>query len=127
VAERLTAPPGRKARGILTVLIELLGAARIVKRVGTEAFYPPPKVESAIIEIDVRSRELETADVERIMKVVKFGFSKRRAQLKNVFKKYPSAQSGVSLLASAGINGTLRAEDLTADDWRKLAKFISDK
>lgn len=127
VAERLTAPVGSADRGILTVLIELLGSARLVARVAPSSFYPQPKVESAIIRIGVGRWALGVGDVERVMRVVKAGFAKRRAQIRNALKLGLNMNSDdiSRILATSNIDPSLRAEALTVDDWQKLTKSIA--
>lgn len=139
VAERLTAPPGDSNRGILTVLIELMGSAEIIALVPPTAFHPAPKVESAIIRIGItRPTEcrsfgqgdlelgLRGEKVEKVMRVVKAGFAKKRAQIKNSFKLSLGLSSSAvdKWLAEAKIDPTLRAEDLTVENWQRLAQTL---
>jgi len=124
VAERLTAPVGSAERGILTVLIEMLGSARLVARVSPASFYPSPKVESAIIRLDVRRQSLDVGDAEKTMRGVKAGFSKRRAQIRNALKLglKLDATAVNRILTKSNIDPTLRAEDLTVNDWQTLTR-----
>lgn len=124
VAERLTAPVGSAERGMLTVLIELMGSALIIQNVPPSAFWPSPKVDSAVIRIVVKR---QTTDVEQIMKVVKAGFAKRRAQIRNALKLglKLDAYDTNRILASSNIDPSLRAEALTVEDWQNLAKSIA--
>jgi 16S rRNA (adenine1518-N6/adenine1519-N6)-dimethyltransferase len=126
VAERLTARPGDSRRGILTVLIELTGSAKIIALVPQTAFYPAPQVESAIIKIDVRCQSLDVGDTEQIMRVVKAGFAKKRAQIKNSLKLSLGLSSLAvdKWLADAKIDPTKRAEDLHVTDWQRLAQTL---
>jgi len=124
VAERLTAPVGSSKRGILTVLIEMLGSARLVARVSPASFYPSPKVESAVIRIDIGRQTSDVEETEKVMRVVKAGFSKRRAQIRNALKlglKLDVADVN-RILSESNIDPTLRAEDLTANNWQVLAR-----
>ena len=126
VAERLTAPVGSAERGILTVLIELLGSARLVARVSPASFHPLPKVESAVIRIGLGSQDsgFGGEEIEKVMWVVKAGFSKRRAQIRNALKLglKLNADEANRILTESNINPTLRAEDLTVEDWQSLAR-----
>ncbi len=125
VAERLTAPPRASERGILTVLVEMLcRGKRIVFSVPPTSFWPPPKVYSAVIELTLKE-EYSKAMVKKTMAVVKAGFSKKRAQLKNALK--PSFIDVEKTLLSLALDPCLRAEDLTAKDWQRLANHIKHK
>ncbi len=122
VAQRLVAKSGESERGVLTVVVELLSKKReIVTTVPPSSFYPAPKVESAILEI-LLSPTTPPENFEGVMSVVKTGFSKKRAKLKNALK--PKYGDTTSLLKSAGISENLRAEDVTPEQWIKLTSSI---
>ena len=122
VARRLVAKSGESERGVLTVVVELLSNKRnIITTVSPSSFYPAPKVDSAILEILLSPTHLPK-NFEGIMSVVKTGFSKKRAKLKNALK--PKYGDTTSLLQSAGIDESFRAEDVTPDQWIKLSDSI---
>jgi 16S rRNA (adenine1518-N6/adenine1519-N6)-dimethyltransferase len=134
VAERVvsTAPSPSSSpsgRGRKTSLLSLMVAlssssARIVKRVPAGAFFPPPKVESAILEVIPLSwKERETKwgiHPDRIMEVAKRGFAHPR--------KFLASNLGVhaDALIEAGIAPKARAESLSPNAWATLTKQISD-
>ncbi|MBP6930145.1 ribosomal RNA small subunit methyltransferase A [Patescibacteria group bacterium] len=125
VAERLTAPPGSSKRGILTVLIETLCENKeILFFVPPTSFWPQPKVTSAVIRLTLK-RDGDKSEVEKTMAVVKAGFSKKRAQLKNALK--PHFGNVEETLHSLALDPCVRAEDLKAEDWQKLAYSIKRK
>ncbi|MBI4032164.1 ribosomal RNA small subunit methyltransferase A [Candidatus Berkelbacteria bacterium] len=119
VAERLVAEPGQRARGILTVLIELFGSARLVATVSRGAFDPPPRVESAVIRIDLGEPQ---ADPHGFLQLLKAGFSAKRRQLHNSLagSLHLSTAEAKAILERAGINPLLRAEQLTLGQWLAL-------
>lgn len=122
VAQRLIAKSGESERGVLTVVVELLSKKRnIVVTVPPSSFYPQPKVDSAILEI-LLSPTTPPENFEGVMSIVKAGFSKKRAKLKNALK--PKYGDTTSLLQSVGIGENSRAEDITPDQWIKLASSI---
>ncbi|MGE0545193.1 MAG: 16S rRNA (adenine(1518)-N(6)/adenine(1519)-N(6))-dimethyltransferase RsmA, partial [Dehalococcoidia bacterium] len=82
VAESIVAPPGRLS--LLGVSVQFYADARLLFVVPREAFYPPPKVASAVVRIDVRDRPaVDVPDVEQFFEVVRAGFSQPRKQLHN--------------------------------------------
>jgi len=122
VAQRLNAKSGESERGLLTVIVELFSKnSKIVQTVPPSSFWPQPKVNSAILEI-LLSPTHPPKNLEGTIALVKAGFSKKRAKLKNALK--PKFGDTTSLLQSVGIDLNLRAEDLTAEQWMKLAGGI---
>ena len=126
VAERLTSKPGDSNRGLLTVLIELYGKARIIKRVGRGSFYPSPRVDSAIISIEsIKDPGFETKSLRRMLK---FAFSGKRKKLKNslfsTLKIDLAKQGEISERTKIDLNK--RPEDLTASEWISLARELED-
>jgi 16S rRNA (adenine1518-N6/adenine1519-N6)-dimethyltransferase len=127
VAERavaLSSPARGKVKGSLLALMVSLASesARIVRRVPAGAFYPPPKVESAVLQIDPMpwpARELRWGiDPEKIMQLAKRGFAHPRKLLSSNLEILPS------VLRDAGLNEKARAEDLSPDDWARLVQMI---
>ena len=124
VAERAIAKDGKTS--LLSLMVALASrSARIVKRVPAGAFYPPPKVESAILSIDpmsVAERQKKWGiDPERVMSLAKRGFAHPR--------KFLASNLGLanpSILESIGINPRARAEDLSPEQWVELAKTMKE-
>ena len=88
------------------------------------AFYPPPKVQSAVVSIDLSPRlRARVSDTEAFFRVVRAGFQTRRKQIRNGLAHgleiRPADAS--ALLAIAGIDPTLRPQALTIDKWAALA------
>jgi 16S rRNA (adenine1518-N6/adenine1519-N6)-dimethyltransferase len=119
VAERAAGKNGKTS--LLSLMVALASSdIRIVKRVAPGAFYPPPKVESAILQIEpmpVPERVIRWGiDPEKIMKVAKKGFAHPRKLLASNLE----LSSTGSRLSSFDIPDKARAEDLSPDDWAKL-------
>ncbi len=128
VAERMCAKPGQMS--ILTVATQLHGQARIVRLVPADAFYPAPKVDSAVVHVDVSDREGSlTLDVDEkaFMRLVKIGFSQKRKQLKNTLAAglHISPTEALVLLKKAGLADTVRAQELSLEQWQSLLKATS--
>ncbi len=132
VARNLTLPLLRKERNktsLLSLMIALASSsARIIKRVPAGAFYPPPKVESAILEIipmTVAERHKKWGmDPEKIMEVAKKGFAHPR---KFLFSNLGiSSQSPSYSLLTTHYSPKIRAEDLSPENWAKLAILMRE-
>lgn len=122
VAERAIA--NKKKTSLLSLMIALASSsARIVRRVPAGAFFPPPKVESAILQIipmSLRDREQRWGvDPEKIMQIAKLGFAHPRKMLISNLKQMNVSEK---IFKQAGLSLKIRAEDLSPDDWARLAR-----
>ncbi|MDR1746757.1 MAG: 16S rRNA (adenine(1518)-N(6)/adenine(1519)-N(6))-dimethyltransferase RsmA [Tannerella sp.] len=86
VAERLASKPGKKAYGIISVLLQAWYDIEYLFTVGPEVFDPPPKVQSAVIRLTRNSRTALGCDENRFRTVVKTAFNQRRKTLRNSLK-----------------------------------------
>jgi 16S rRNA (adenine1518-N6/adenine1519-N6)-dimethyltransferase len=119
VAERMAAGPGKMS--LFGISVQYYAAVKIVARVPASAFYPRPKVDSAIVRLSPYRPFV--GDNAIFFDVVRAGFSTRRKQLHNSLAaglqiEKPDADA---LLHAAGIDPTTRAEALTLGDWEELA------
>jgi len=120
VADRLCAQPGDKAYGRLSILPQWLCEVRPAFMVGRKAFTPPPKVESTVVKFTPRDKPLAEADYDTLERVVAVAFNQRRKMLRASLKALPVKPE--ELLASAGIEPTLRAEKLSIEEFCALAR-----
>ena len=118
VAERLTSKPGEKNRGILSVLLQACCEVEKLFDVARENFTPTPGVESAVIKIIPRKKNLDP----RFIALVKAGFSAKRQKLANsLSQKLEMPKTEIAdIIKSAGISENARAEDLGVNEWEKL-------
>jgi 16S rRNA (adenine1518-N6/adenine1519-N6)-dimethyltransferase len=127
VGQRIVAGPGEMS--ILGISVQLYGQPTIVDYVPAQSFYPRPKVDSAIVRIDVYPRPaVEVADIAGFFEIVKAGFSAPRKQIRNSLALGLQLNSAevVKLLEEAGIAPQRRPETLSLDDWAKLHRaFVS--
>ncbi|MCP4681519.1 MAG: ribosomal RNA small subunit methyltransferase A [Desulfobacterales bacterium] len=125
VALRLTASPGRKIYGAMTLLLQYYARATPLLEVPKKAFYPIPKVDSMLIELDFERPYPERAGCEdRLKKVIKGAFAHRRKTLLNSLKGHnPSWNREILLEAieKCGIDPKRRAETLDMDEFLCLA------
>jgi 16S rRNA (adenine1518-N6/adenine1519-N6)-dimethyltransferase len=119
VAERIVAHPGTKAYGRLAVLAQWRTKARIVLTLPREAFTPPPKVASAVVELVPIPEPAPRVSARVLGRVTAAAFGQRRKMLRASLKQLvPDPEA---LLAAAGIAGSLRAEELSVKDFARLA------
>src|SRR5512132_3291472 len=125
VAQRLSAPPGGKEYGALTVNVAALARAETLFGVAAGAFSPPPKVESAVVRITPLAEPLVTADEENRFRVlVQSAFGMRRKQMRRVVRTLYSldAEQADELLARARIEPEVRPETLSVEQFVGLMK-----
>ena len=121
VAESIVAAPGKMSLQSLSV--QLYGEPSLLFYVPPSAFYPPPKVRSAVVRIDMSPRlRAAVEDIEAFFRVARAGFGQRRKQLHNALSRRLAIepQTAGDLLADAGIDPKLRAQALSLDQWAAL-------
>ena len=120
VAERIAEPPGTKTYGILSVLLQAWYDIEYVMSVGSGAFCPPPKVQSAVIRLRRNSRTGLDCDERLFRQVVKTAFNQRRKTLRNALK--PLLREGTDTTDPIF---DLRAEKLSVDDFVRLTRLLA--
>ncbi|MDP6565266.1 MAG: 16S rRNA (adenine(1518)-N(6)/adenine(1519)-N(6))-dimethyltransferase RsmA [Alphaproteobacteria bacterium] len=120
VAQRLTAPPGGKTYGRLSVMLQWRCRARTLFDVPARAFTPPPKVVSTVVGIEPLPAPRAPADAAVLAAVVAAAFGQRRKMLRTSLKQISDDPGG--LLAAAGLDPTLRAESLDVGQFCALAR-----
>ncbi|MEM6941038.1 MAG: 16S rRNA (adenine(1518)-N(6)/adenine(1519)-N(6))-dimethyltransferase RsmA [Pseudomonadota bacterium] len=125
VAERIIAQPGTKAYGRLALLAQWRAQARVAMHLSPEAFTPPPKVSSAVVQLTALPAPRYPADPAVLSRVVGAGFNQRRKMLRASLKSLtPDIEA---LLVSAGIAPTARAEALDLEAFCALARAVAAK
>jgi 16S rRNA (adenine1518-N6/adenine1519-N6)-dimethyltransferase len=129
VAERLVAPPGGKAYGVLSVLWQAWADLALLFAVPPAAFRPPPAVESAVVRAAFRAApRVPLDDPASFVRLVKAAFAQRRKTLANALRgAWPAlgAAAVAERLAAAGIDGRRRAETLTLEEFGRLTPFFA--
>ncbi len=125
VADRLTAPPGNKHYGVLSILTGVYYENRMIKKISPTCFLPPPKVWSAVVKMEQRDVPLVDAQsYPTFKKLVKHCFSQRRKQVGTILKRMEISPVD-ELLADAGIAHTERPEVIEIERWATLARLLS--
>ncbi len=120
VAQRITAPPGGAHYGRLSVLAQWRCTAKILFDVNRGAFVPPPSVTSSIVRLEPRPEPLAPCALSDLERITAAAFGQRRKMLRQSLKPL----GGEALLAKAGIDPTMRPEDLTIAQFAALARAL---
>jgi 16S rRNA (adenine1518-N6/adenine1519-N6)-dimethyltransferase len=126
VADRLSALPGSRAYGYLTVLTQLSANPRLEFGIPPGAFSPPPKVDSALVTFEMKPEKISITAEERkaLVDFVKLCFAhKRKNLLNNLAPLYPRPRVE-SELAALKLPPTIRAEQLALDQFEKLLERL---
>ena len=128
VAERIVAGPGGKAYGALTIGVSYYAEATFIATLSPENFYPAPKVDSAILKLEMRETPKVAVDSEDFFfKVVRTAFRTRRKMLKNALARggFASGEVLAAAFDELGIAPQRRAETLDITEFAALANFLS--
>lgn len=121
VAQRLAARAGTGAYGRLSILAQWRAEVRQLFDIPARAFTPPPKVTSTLVQLRPPSKPAAAADQELLETVTAAAFGQRRKMLRQSLRALGDAEA---LLASAGIEPTLRAEMLSVEQFCRLARGL---
>jgi 16S rRNA (adenine1518-N6/adenine1519-N6)-dimethyltransferase len=127
VARRICASPGEMS--LLALSVQVYGQPNIVSHIPASAFYPPPKVDSAIIRIDLYPSPLIPAPLlDTFFLLIKAGFSQKRKTLRNALSgglRLPPTRVE-TLLSSVEIDPRRRAETLSLAEWHRLTSILAE-
>lgn len=124
VAEKIV---GKTGKSVITMETQVFGKPEIVGIVSSKSFYPAPKVDSAILKIEVFDKPLVPEDqLKAFFRIVKFGFSQKRKKLANSLGAglHRKPTEVKEILKQAGIDPEARAEELEVGDWKNLTNLI---
>jgi 16S rRNA (adenine1518-N6/adenine1519-N6)-dimethyltransferase len=124
VAQRITSAPGSKIYGALSVNCQYLADCDWICTVPAKAFYPPPKVESAVVRLRPRPYPEAVADPKWLAQLVRAGFQTRRKMLRNNLKTIASVLPLADILLQVGANPEARAEELSVAQWVQLSRHL---
>lgn len=128
LAQRITAQPGCKDYGRLTVMHGYCSDIKKVADVKAHLFFPKPKVDSEVLEIKFKKRlEYSTNDEAFFFRVIKAAFGNRRKILKNALAASAlniDANTAKDVLQRSGIDPVRRAETLTIEEFVKLSNNL---
>lgn len=125
VADAIVAKGGKMS--LLAVSLQMYSKTKIISYVPAQSFYPPPKVDSAVVRFDLLPEPAVKADMDNFFRVVRSGFSLPRKQLRNSLAHGLNLEptEAVKFLEKAGIDPQRRAEALKLEEWAKLYEVVS--
>lgn len=128
VAERMTAKPGGKNYGALSVAVQYHTEPEIVLDVPPSCFFPAPEVDSAVVACTVREKPAVAVEEEtRFFRVVKAAFGQRRKTLSNALKTLGFPKERIeSALFDAQVDATRRGETLSLAEFAAVANNLAD-
>ena len=125
VADRICARAGDMS--LLALSVQVYGEPRVVMKIPAGAFHPAPKVDSAVVRIDLYPEPvIPYASLDTFFALAKAGFSQKRKKLRNSLSAgmRKSTEEIEQALSSAGVDPHRRAETLSMEEWRALIKQI---
>ena len=127
VAERLIAVPGPKEKntGAISYTVLYYASSQKIMEVDKESFIPAPEVQSEVIKLDIRKDPIvKVKKPEYMFKIIKFAFMQRRKTLLNSLTNaniFKNKEEGIKILEEIGLSENVRAENLSIEDFAKIA------
>lgn len=123
VAERIVAKPDTKDYGVLSIAVQYYADTKLEFIIPRGAFRPVPKVDSAVIRMDMLgSPRVKVSDEKLFFRIVRTAFAQRRKTLSNALK--PVSKDIKDVLALAGIDPVRRAETLSIEEFARVADMM---
>ena len=129
VAERMSASPGSKSYGALSVNLQALSTTELIRDVPPKSFSPPPTVDSAVVRVRPREGSVVEPGLEaRFKGFVMAAFGLRRKQLVRVVRTVASldAEAAAAVIARAGLQPDQRPETLSPSDFARLVGALAN-
>jgi 16S rRNA (adenine1518-N6/adenine1519-N6)-dimethyltransferase len=128
VAERIVATPGRRAYGFLSALCQFYSRPKIVFSIPPGAFRPPPRVASALVEMQVPGarQDLGIGDETEFLEFIQRCFGQKRKKLRNNLRTFVDPASVDAALELARIDPGARAEELPVAAFAKAHNALHD-
>jgi 16S rRNA (adenine1518-N6/adenine1519-N6)-dimethyltransferase len=125
MAERLSASPGSKEYGSLSLIIQRQWKVTRLKMLPPSVFLPQPQVDSIVLSLKRRiPGELEETDAAKFSELVKAGFSERRKQVRKLLGRFGDVERIEAALLSEALPLTARAEDISLHRWIRILNFL---
>lgn len=123
VAQRISSPKGRKNYGSLSVFLQSCFSVKLAFKVSRHAFYPVPKVDSAVVILDPLKKSVVPASTEKTFRTVtRYAFSSRRKTIKNSLGNFFEKETVKRALSDSRIDQGRRAESLSVEEFARLAE-----
>lgn len=126
VGERITAAPGGKTYGSISVILQTYLDITREFKVSPESFWPRPKVDSVVLKLSpLKTSRVNVPDEKLFERVVRAAFSSRRKMIGNSLQSILSKETASQALELAGVDNKRRAETLTIEEFGLLAEKVS--
>ena len=128
VAQRIIGTPGNMS--LLALSVQIYGQALITARIPAGYFYPMPKVDSAVLRIDMYEEPLiPRALIPGVFMLARTGFNQKRKKLRNSLAPAIDASPAdvETLLTRAGIQPNSRAQELSIQNWERIARIAAEE
>ncbi len=125
VAERIASAPGSKAYGRLSVLSQWRTQTKILFTLPPQAFTPPPKIDSAVIQLTPRTNPLPAGSSTALGKLTAAAFGQRRKMLRASLRQLVADPQ--QLLSDCGIDPEKRAEQLSVAEFCRIAAMLAKR
>jgi 16S rRNA (adenine1518-N6/adenine1519-N6)-dimethyltransferase len=127
VAQRMAALPGSKIYGVPSVKIAWYGKCELAGNVGRNVFWPAPNVDSGLVRITKSTDRHDESLRQRLFRIVDGAFGQRRKTLRSSLSNYFGSSSKVDeVLAKAGVDSSLRGEQLDLNQFLAIAKAAGE-
>lgn len=132
VAERMTAVPGGKDYGALTAAVQFYTVPSVICKAEPHCFMPQPKVESAVIKLEVAQKPtVDVEDKELMFKIIKSAFGQRRKTLVNALSHSPyikiDKEAAGKGLEKMGLDANVRGERLSLFEFARLSDILKEE
>jgi len=131
VADRLISIPGEKLSGAITYTVYYYCESEKIMEVPPESFIPEPEVTSEVIKLNLRKTvPVEVENLKEMFSVIKTAFMQRRKTLLNSLTNgniFSNKQQVIEMFEELKIKATARAEELTLEQFSKIANYITKK
>jgi 16S rRNA (adenine1518-N6/adenine1519-N6)-dimethyltransferase len=128
IANRICAQPGDMS--LLALSVQVYGQPKITAQIPARAFYPAPKIDSAVVRVDIYPEPIVPHEaIKNLFHLAKAGFSQKRKTLRNALSAGLGcrASQAESLLTEAAIDAKRRAETLSLPEWATLTEVYNRK
>ena len=125
VAQRLVAPPGSRTYGVPSAKLAWWASSRLVGNVPPKAFFPVPRVDSALVLAERQAPPSVTVSYRQVCAVIDAAFAQRRKTLRSALAGLAGGPVAAgAVLEAAGVDSSLRGERLTVEDFARIAEVL---
>lgn len=130
LATRIASPPGSRKYGSISCFVQFYGHVKKMFKISNHCFYPKPKVDSALLKIDILEKpSVDVRDEDQMFDIIHKAFSQRRKKAINPLSDGENAlktrDEWIDIFTACGIDTFARAESLSLEDYAKLSDAVS--